>query len=262
VQKKCLHQDTWKLLDEKRAVAEAKKALKKQEAAIRRQRKDTKRKSSANAPKTVLPTSTEVKKEVTPAPEEGDSIVVRTPEELERARTAAVTLNNKAVEALKQTVMKTPISSGKEHTGPMNEIDLSLDTSILEEAPQYAASSRTTTPVADLSIMAPPMDIYDTSPKTPKTMHPPMVVSPSSLKNVKDDIQREYIAALQKRPAATKAKVTYTSSTKSIKRKADEESPDRVPPKNKKVEVDAVADDQTTFENLRQLSFGLRVRGS
>jgi len=88
-----------------------------------------------------------------------------------------------------------------------------------------------------------------------------MVVSPSSLKNVKDDIQREYIAALQKRPAAAKAKVTYTSSTKSIKRKADEESPDRVLPKNKKVEIDAVADDQTTFENLRQLSFGLRVRG-
>ena len=51
--------------------------------------------------------------------------------------------------------------------------------------------------------------------------------------------------------------MTYTSTNKSIKRKADEESPE-----SRRVKKEAAAGEgQTTFENLRQLSLGLRVRG-
>ncbi|KAI5784820.1 hypothetical protein FPQ18DRAFT_90917 [Pyronema domesticum] len=161
---------------------------------------------------------------------------------------------------------------------------LDLDSSILNDTPaQY-----TTIPITpvDATIMAPPID--DTTrqgsptkqtprtPKVEKAMHPP--VTPCA-----PEIQQEYIAALHR--GSVSGGKTYTSGNKSIKRKAEEESPEQIPARKAKKDSPSKAatvgsanqggsggsttsagspqqaDRQTTFENLRQLSLGLRVRG-
>lgn len=75
--------------------------------------------------------------------------------------------------------------------------------------------------------------------------------------DLQKEYQKEYIAALHQRTATSRPKVTYTSSNKSIKRKSEEDSPEQAQARRKKEPVA----DGTTFENLRQLSLGLRVRG-
>lgn len=168
-----------------------------------------------------------------------------------------------------KTPTSRPTSKGKDAAPTQEDFGLGLDTSILEEAPQYTSAAKTPSPVAsDPSIMAPPMDLFDDSPEAqkpveePRTMPPPP--SPAAaprtptLPRTDPNLHAEYIAALHARPSSTsKPKVTYTSSNKSIKRKAEEESPEG---RRVKKEV-AAGEGQTTFENLRQLSLGLRVRG-
>jgi hypothetical protein len=164
---------------------------------------------------------------------------------------------SKAPSPPKEAKKSTPKPKGK---APADDFDLGLDTSILEEAPQYTSTAKVVPPVGDPSIMAPPMDVFDDSPKAPKAVQQPRIMPPPPPSPIAAtaDLQKEYIAALHQRTATSRPKVTYTSSNKSIKRKSEEESPEQAQARKMKKEP---VDGQTTFENLRQLSLGLRVRG-
>ncbi|KAI5846678.1 hypothetical protein BZA05DRAFT_133642 [Tricharina praecox] len=151
---------------------------------------------------------------------------------------------------------------------PSNDVArLDLDLSILAEEQQFTSGQGSVEPALDPSITAPPIEIEDTPPKTRKAQQPRTIpgesspTSPSTSPSMaQNDIQREYIAALHQR-----AKVTYTNTNRSIKRKAEEESPEQpatTTSSSRRVKKEVVVGDgKTTFENLRQLSLGLRVRG-
>ncbi|KAA8912322.1 hypothetical protein FN846DRAFT_916773 [Sphaerosporella brunnea] len=264
LKKKCLHQDTWKLVQDKQAAAEAKKALKKHEQTHRRQAKESKRKA------TVQQKAAQQARPETPPPKqqepEGESIVLRTPQTPARAavppspREQISPLKEKGSEAVKPVsspaiaaadVAIAPVAvaspppppsvKGKERA--TDDLALSLDTSILAEAPQYTSTSGA--PGEDPSIMAPPMDVENVAQNHGQPRTVPSPTMPANL-------QKEYIAALHQR-----AKITYSSGGRSIKRKAEDESPEHaVRPMKKEGGVDG-----TTFESLRSVSLGLRVRG-
>jgi hypothetical protein len=226
--------------------AEAKKALKKHEASHRRQAKESKRKATVRQKAAQATTRFE-----TPPPEaeEGESIVVRTPQTPVAA--AAVPSPPKEDE-------KSPLLEKRKEApppSPAKNFNLVLDTSILNEAPQYSSAA----PAAeDPAIMAPPMEVEPHADAAPMPRTVPSPTTPSNL-------QKEYIAALHQR-----AKVTYSSGGRSIKRKAEDESPEHAVHMAKKKDAAAAVvvpggaggADGTTFDNLRKVSLGLRVRGN
>lgn len=346
-QKKCLHQDTWKLIQEKQAATEYKKVLKKHGIENRRQIKELKRKATVarqreDAAKSVTPVSTEQETgecivlralptlvPIQPAPPKlakaptpvnvAPKVPVREPvkepvkEPVEKAaepieepiketankpvkvpvlekaddegnkevtekeaqepvkEAPPVAPSVRATRPIKNASPPRPSSRSKRSSNvisPSNDVArLDLDLSILAEEQAYTSIKDGVEPVLDPSITAPPIDIDDTPPKARKAQQPRTMpdesspTSPSASPSVaQNDIQREYIAALHQR-----AKVTYANSNRSIKRKAEEESPEQATAatssgRRVKKEV-VVGDGKTTFENLRQLSLGLRVRG-
>lgn len=159
--------------------------------------------------------------------------------------------------------MKKPAVKGKEAS---DDFELGLGTSILEEAPQYTSAARSASPTepasagADAGVIAPPMDVFDGTKATAQQQQPrglPPSPAMAAAADPNKEYQKEYIAALHQRTATSRPKVTYTSNNKSVKRKSEEDSPEQAQARRKKEPVA----DGTTFENLRQLSLGLRVRG-
>ena len=208
--------------------------------------------------------------------EDGESIVVRSPPTLMRVAKVPPPKGPPRKASLPPPPVtpkqpSRPSSRGKAPAiPPVEDPLLGLDTSILSEAPRYTTAKAV---VEDEKIMAPPMEPEEdegvesplkdsrktSAPRTVASSVSSALSSPVTPSAVKPDITREYSAALHSRAA----KITYSSTNKSIKRKAEEESPELAATARRiKKDVGAVVggDGGTTYENLRQLSLGLRVR--
>ncbi|KAI5791950.1 hypothetical protein EDC01DRAFT_630454 [Geopyxis carbonaria] len=198
LKKKCLHQDTWKLVQDKQVALKNKKAAKQHQKAHRREAKEARRKASIQRQSEL-------------------GMVINQP-----------TQSSAVASLVEVVIMKHPQSSSpKKETAAEypDELDLGLDTSILNEAPAYQSRVHTKTP-EDPSIMAPPMDFdLPATPPRPTTKANGTNGTPAGGRTAMAQEQVEYLHHHRK-PKDKKTKFVYTSSTKSIKRKAEAESPE------------------------------------
>jgi hypothetical protein len=253
------------LLQDKKVAAEAKKALKKHEQTHRRETKEARRRATlekqlVGSEGTHQMTSVTIdnksvtrrslRPQILKTSHLSSDATPKLPETINKVAQLKTFTKQTSEQPLRDESVKNKEVKGKDMI--RIEVDADLDSSTQAEPPNHLETNMV---AAQPITMVPSVDMNDGSPKDGPSQQLPLL-------HRKNDIQKQYMAALHQRPAAAaKPKVTYTSMNKSIKRKSVEDIPEHSRPAPR-VQVDELQtiDGQTTYENLRQVSFGLRLR--